>query len=97
MSNNIDNNNIIVNSNKDVEDMSKEDQDAMNAMIRVPSFEDFYIWQQAKRKPAFKSASLTYGEYDKRMNTCTRCGDASGSHWALECPLSNQALLYSGE
>jgi hypothetical protein len=87
---NINNNNSIDNNN-----ISEEDAKAMNAMLGLPSDQQAWEQQQAKRKPVFKSASLTFGQNDKIKNRCTLCGDSSGSHGAINCPWSNASLLAS--
>jgi hypothetical protein len=69
---------------------SKEDADAMNAILKVPSFEEYWIWKQQKQKPKFKSASLTCNN-DK--NICTLCGGIG--HNVLECGGRKENLLYS--
>jgi hypothetical protein len=45
----------------------------------------------ARRKPVFKSPSMTFGQYDKIKSKCTRCGGMG--HNPTECPLAEYNLL----
>ncbi|HEX6281810.1 MAG TPA: hypothetical protein VFZ67_06240 [Nitrososphaera sp.] len=70
--------------------MKREDVDAMNAILRLPS--DMQVWemQQQRRKPVFTSASLSAANAVNRVK-CTRCGGLA--HKAIECPFAPYNLL----
>jgi hypothetical protein len=75
----------------DIENMNREDADAMNGILRVPTDEQVWQLQRQRLKAKYLSASMTFGQNDKHRNVCTRCG--SVGHDAVICPFSVKNLL----
>lgn len=71
--------------------MTREDVEAMNAILRLPPDAQVWQMQQSRRKPAFKSASVTTKSDNNHRNLCTRCGSAG--HDAVICPFAPRNLL----
>ncbi len=70
----VDREKMSIDKDKNTEDMIKENRAAMDALLRVPIFEEYFIWEQQQAKPKFKSASMTVEKDDRIKNKCTRCG-----------------------
>lgn len=65
------------------------DADVSAAILGLPTYKQIWEMQQARRKPVFKSASLSTA--NQKPSSCTRCNQIG--HDAVNCPFAVRNLL----